>query len=157
MNETSQPLTSGCSAPPLPVAEWLPRPLREPERVLLCFLPLAGAPVCTTDVRALVAASEEFLRSVDAIVVASVDRGDHLRAFLDGQGGARLHACPDPTLELAAGFRVAWPQRFAARASFLVEADGGPLSAGGIVRAGAIHPIAFIRPLDRLRSWFPRG
>lgn len=154
MNDALVPLAIGAPAPPLEPARWLAPPSRPTDRVLLCFLPLAGAPVCTEDAKALSAAAPQLLAGVDAIVVASVDAAPHLRRFLDQQGGGALHACSDPELALAQRFGVAWPQRFAARASFLLD---GCARGAGVVRAAAVHPIAFSRPLDRLASWLARG
>jgi len=145
MSRDLAPLAVGAPAPALDLAALAPPPPVAPRRVLLCFLPLAGAPVCAADAKALAAAAPDLLRAVDAIVVASVDAPAHLRRFLDEQGGARLHALSDPALALARAYGVAWPQRFAARATFLVEQ--------GSVRAAALHPIAFPRPLDLIRSW----
>ena len=111
MNQRLTPLALGSAAPPLDFAALLPALQTAPRRLLLCFLPLAGAPVCTADVKSLAAAAPELLRGVDAIVVASVDGGDHLRRFLDEQGGSALHALSDATLALASAFGIAWPQR----------------------------------------------
>jgi len=149
MSRELLPLAVGAQAPALDLAALAPPLPLAPRRLLLCFLPLAGAPVCTADAKALAAAVPELLRMVDAIVVASVDASSHLRRFLDEQGGARLHALSDPKLALARAYGVAWPQRFAARATFLVEQ--------GIVRGAALHPVAFPRPLDVIRAWGARG
>lgn len=145
MSRELKPLAVGAQAPALDLAALAPPLPLAPRRLLLCFLPLAGAPVCTADAKALAAAAPELLRFAEAIVVVSVDASAHLRRFLDEQGGARLHALSDRSLALARAYGVAWPQRFAARATFLVEQ--------GVVRAAALHPIAFPRPLDLIRSW----
>ncbi len=154
MNGALRPLASGAPAPAIDWSRVAPPPSRAPDRVLLCFLPLAGAPVCTGDARSLAAAAAELRAGVDAIVVASVDSTAHLRRFLDAAGGESLAAFGDPELALARAFGVAWPQRFAARASFLLEGDG---RGGLVVRSGAVHPIAFNRPLEALRAWCVRG
>ncbi len=153
MNGALLPLAVGALAPSLPWSAARPALTTPPRRALLCFLPLAGAPVCTPDAKQLAAIASEWSGAGCPIVVASVDGLAHLRRFLDEVGGAALHAIGDPELELARAFGVAWPQRFAARASFLLEArsDGR-----FVVRAAAVHPIAFVRPLDALRAWRAR-
>ncbi len=148
------PLPPGARAPnvvidvdgtPLDLATALPR-----GGAWLFFLPLAGAPVCREDARALAAATDELGAADRPLFVASVDHAAHLRRFLDELGGTRLRAISDPALELARAYGVAWSQGFAARASFLIGADG-------VIRASAIHPIAWPRPLADLKSWMARA
>lgn len=154
MNGELHPLLAGSPAPAIDWTCVAPAPQRAADCVLLCFLPLAGAPVCTADVKSLAEAAALLRAWVDAIVVASVDSTAHLRRFLDEQGGSALAALGDPELALARAYGVAWPQRFAARASFLLGSDR---HGGLIVRASAVHPIAFSRRVDVLTEWCSRG
>ncbi|MBL8841206.1 MAG: redoxin domain-containing protein [Planctomycetes bacterium] len=150
MNGALVPLEVGARAPQLDLARLQPALAAPPRYLLLCFLPLAGAPVCAHDAKGLATVAAEWRGAGVPIVVSSVDGGDHLRRFLDEQGGAALHALSDGDLALARAFGVAWPQRFAARASFLLAADG---DRHHVVRAAALHPIAFARPLVLIRYW----
>lgn len=159
MNGSLTPLAVGARAPALDLAALRPALAAPPRQLLLCFLPLAGAPVCTPDANGLASVAEEWRAAACPIVVASVDAADQLRRFLDEQGGAALHALADRDLALARAFGVAWPQRFAARATFLLGADGAADGVGGgfVVRAAALHPIAFVRPLRELSAWRSRA
>ena len=118
----------------------------------LCFLPLAGAPVCRDDVRALAAAAPSLGAPARPLVVVSVDAQDHLRRFLDEQcayggfDGRLLVAKSDPQLELARTFGVAHPGGFARRASFLLDGDGRVLRS-------QIHSLGFVRPVSELLGW----
>ena len=146
----SGPLAAGVVAPDFPFEEGgksmrLAMRCRD-EGAFVLFLPLAGAPVCAADVRAIAAVAEKLGAPKRPLVLASVDRDAHLRRFLDECGGASLIARGDPTLELAASYGVRRPEEFAARASFLIGRDGR-------VVGSAVHPIAFPRPLDVLLGW----
>ena len=150
----SGPLERGSEAPDFAFHEGGPAGAREArlrerareQGAFVLFLPLAGAPVCTADVRALVAAAAKLGAPARPLVVVSVDRDAHLRRFLDELGGAQLGHHGDPTLEVAARFGVRRPEEFAARASFFVGRDGR-------VAGSAIHPIGFPRPIDALLEW----
>ena len=113
------------------------------------FLPLAGAPICCEDVRGLAGAATELGAPRRPLVVVSVDRGDHLRRFLDEMGGAALEHVGDPSLAIAASFGVRRPEGFAARASFLIAREGH-------IVASALHPIGFPRPVELLHAWLAR-
>jgi len=145
-----RPLAPGSPAPDLAWQESgaivrLAARCRE-QGAFVLFLPLAGAPVCVDDVRALAAAAAELGAPRRPLVVASVDRADHLRRFLDESGAQALAHTGDPELAVAESFGVRRPEGFAARASFLVGRDGR-------IAASAVHPIAFPRPLTQLAEW----
>lgn len=147
---TARPLAPGSAAPDFGWEEGgasarLSQRCRE-EGALALFLPLAYAPVCAQDARALAAAAAEMGAPRRPLVVVSVDRGAHLRRFLDQCGGSLLAHRGDPGLEIAQAYGVRRGQGFAARASFLIGRDGR-------VAAAAVHPIGFPRPLDLLRGW----
>jgi peroxiredoxin len=110
------------------------------------FLPLAYAPVCKEDARGLAGAAARLGAPRRPLVIVSVDRGEHLRRFLDDSGGALLAHHGDATLELAGSYGTRRAEGFASRASFLVGRDGR-------IAASALHPIGFPRPLDLLQEW----
>jgi peroxiredoxin len=117
---------------------------------LVLFLPLAWAPVCGVDVRSIAAAAAELGAPRRPLVFVSVDRGEHLRRFLDEAGAGACGHLGDPTLALAERYGARRPEGFAARASFLVGRDGR-------IAASALHPFAFPRPLTLLREWAARA
>ena len=113
---------------------------------LVLFLPLAGAPVCRDDVRAIAAAALELCAPARPLILVSVDRPAHLRRFLDEVGAQSLIACGDPDLSAARDFGVEHVGGFALRASFLIDREAR-------VAAAAHHPIGFVRPIALLREW----
>jgi peroxiredoxin len=117
---------------------------------LVCFLPLADAPVCRDDVRQLARAAAELGAPRRPLLVVSIDRAAHGRRFLRENDAAALIHVADAKLELAAAFGVARRDGVAERATFLIGRDGR-------VVAGAVHPIGFPRPLALVREWLARA
>jgi peroxiredoxin len=148
------PLAAGAAAPPFECeiggkAVRLEELCRE-AGAFVAFLPLAYAPVCREDVRRLAAAAAELGAPRRPIVVVSVDGADHGRRFLREFEATALVHHSDRDLALASAFGVARRDGVAERATFLIGRDGR-------VVAGAVHPVAFPRPLPLLHEWLARA